>query len=134
MLQRVVEWFCTNAQLFRISWNNNLVLLYFAVCGFDCPWVSKKKSNNTNLHLNVVCVELHDKSFKIFDASSFLCCTDNADEEFGPDPPVVETPKKGKKRKAGKEPVEKKEKKQKKEKKKKKGKAAEEVVGTNLFV
>ena len=66
------------------------------------------------------------------------CCyyifrVDNADEEFGPDPPPMpETPKKGKKRKAGKEPVEKKEKKQKKEKKKKKGKVDEALVNGNV--
>ena len=53
---------------------------------------------------------------------------DNADEEFGPDPPMKEGPKKGKKRKAGKEPIEKKEKKPKKEKKKKKGKIGLEDV------
>ena len=63
----------------------------------------------------------------------YLLRVDNADEEFGPDPPPVpETPKKGKKRKAGKEPVEKKEKKQKKEKKKKKGKVDEALVNSNV--
>ena len=63
----------------------------------------------------------------------YLFCLDNADEEFGPDPPPMpETPKKGKKWKAGKEPVEKKEKKQKKEKKKKKDKCDEALVNDNV--
>ena len=63
----------------------------------------------------------------------YIFLVDNADEEFGPDPPPMpETPKKGKKRKAGKEPVEKKEKKQKKEKKKKKGKVDEALVNDNV--
>ncbi len=62
--------------------------------------------------------------------TTFQCFfADNADEEFGPDPPSLpDTPRKGKKRKAGKPAAEKKEKKQKKDKKKKKGKVEVEEV------
>ena len=90
------------------------------------------KSTNTNMHIFVVL------NYPFYRRVFHNCCyyifrVDNADEEFGPDPPPMpETPKKGKKRKAGKEPVEKKEKKQKKEKKKKKGKVDEALVNGNV--
>ena len=90
-----------------------------------------KERSNTNMHF---CVVLNCSFHRqvLHSCFYYLFRLDNADEEFGPDPPMPETPKKGKKRKAGKEPIEKKEKKQKKEKKKKKGKVEEVLVNGNV--